>query len=219
MNLKRQPTLSNPSGSRRSVRRGLTLIELMLALSVTVMVAGAISGMMEAVSAGVMDRSDSRSLMIRASAADSKLSAYVSPARAVWSITANSVVIWLNDNRQSGTIHATEVRWFMYDASAGTLDVRFVKFPDEWSQVTRDMVDIDYPKASDPAQLYDKYLKSGYIASMHLLDGLEGFSAVTDQNVALDSTHVTFTLTFTGSDEPFQTTVPVSIAHHQAPVS
>lgn len=202
----------------RLANRGLTLIELMLALAVTTMVAGAMSGMVAAVSTGVMDRQDTRTLMIRASGADSKLAAYIGPARAIWSVSSDTVALWLNDNRPGGTIHATEVRWFVFDADAGTLEVHYVKFPSDWTQTACDLSDVEYPKSASSATMYTKYRQAGYMASLRLLDGVEGFAVTTNENAALDSTRINFQLSFTGSDGPFVTTIPVAISHHQAPV-
>jgi prepilin-type N-terminal cleavage/methylation domain-containing protein len=210
------PHAHGPPRSRQ--HRGLTLIELMLALTITLMVAGAMSGMLSAVSAGVTDRQDTRGVMIRSSAATSKLSAYISPARAIWGVSETTVAIWLNDDRQGGGIHATEVRWLVYDPTNDVLEVRFVKFPDEWTQTARDLSDIEYPKSVSDAAVYAKYLDSGHIASLRLLDHVEGFSAKLDTSAALDARRVTFTLTFTATDGAHVATVPTTIAYHQPPV-
>jgi len=203
---------------QRRARRGLTLIELMLAMTITVMVAGAMSGMMSAVSTGVLDRKDSRSNMIRSHAAESKLSAYVSPSRAIWEVSASSLTIWFNDQRSGGTIHANEIRWIFYDATKKTIEVHFIKLPDEWTQTAKDLYNVEFSKSMSSATVYAKYLAAGYMASLRLLDNVEGFSVSLNDSTALDADQVTFTLTFAGSDGPFVVSVPTTIAHHQAPV-
>ena len=55
------------------MKRGLSLLELILALSVTASVALAITGMMGAVSTGVEGRRDTRSVLVLANAAASRL--------------------------------------------------------------------------------------------------------------------------------------------------
>ena len=57
--------------------RGLTSIELMIALTITALIAAAIAGMLTAVSDGVYTRGDARSVMVRANAAQTRLSAYI----------------------------------------------------------------------------------------------------------------------------------------------
>jgi hypothetical protein len=68
------------------------------------------------------------------------------------------------------------------------------------------------------AAVYAKYREGGFIASLRLLDQLEGFSMKLDDSTPLDARRVAFTLTFTGPDGPYVTTVPTTIAHHQPPV-
>src|SRR5882672_11104906 len=102
-------------------RAGMTLIELVLALSVTAMVATAITAMLNAMSTGVVNKRDSRSLMVRAHAAETRFSAYIAPARCVLAADDDSVVVWFDDARESETVHATEVRWLVYDKVDGAI--------------------------------------------------------------------------------------------------
>lgn len=204
--------------TRRSMRRGLTLIELMLSLTITVMAAGAMSGMMAAVTAGVTDRQDSRTNMIRSHAAESKLSTYVNASRAVWETSATSIALWYDDNRQSDSIHATEIRWIFYDADRKTVEVHFVKFPDEWSPTTRELADLEYQKSASAAMVYRKYVGTGHIASLRLLDNVESISFALDDSDAIDAQRITFTLTLSTGDDPFVITVPTAIAHYKPPL-
>ncbi len=111
-------------------RRGLTLIELMLALAITAMVAAAISGMLTAISTGEHLRRDNRSFIMRAHAAKTRLGAYVAKSRCVLDANGGDTVLWLEDSRGSGTVHASEIRWLIFNSVDGTLDVHFVDLPD-----------------------------------------------------------------------------------------
>ena len=197
--------------------RGLTLIELMLAMTISVMIAGAMSGMVSAVTAGVTSRQDTREVMIRSSAANTKLAAYVNPARAIWGTDASTVALWFNDSREGGGIHVTEVRWLIYDAANDAVEVHFVKFPDDWSQVAKDIEDVEYSKTQTFAAMYAKYSAGGHMAKLRLLDNVEDFSFKLDNATALDAQRITFTLTLTGSDGPQVITVTATLAHHQPP--
>ncbi len=203
---------------RGSPRRGLTLIELMLALSISVMVAGAMSGMLTAVSTGVASRQDTRSVMVRSTAAHAKLAAYINPARAIWAVDDHSIAIWFNDYRQGGGIHSTEVRWIVYDPDNDVVEVRFIKFPDDWSQTSKDLADVEYLKTQSDQLMYEKYLSQGYMATLRLLDGVEDFSIALDNPTPLEARRVTFTISFTTQEAPLVVTVPCTIAHHQPPV-
>jgi len=200
-------------------RRGLTLLELMLALVITALIAGAISGMMSAVTAGVSTRRDNRSTMVGASAAAARLSAYIAPSHCILDVVGSDLVLWLDDTRESGTVHATEIRWLIFDADAGTLEVRFVSFPPEWSQAAKDLEDGEYGSATNWMSVLSTYQSKGWVASMPLIDGLDSVTISTDEVDPMDSRHVSFRLGFATSEGTMDVCVAATTRLHQAPSS
>jgi prepilin-type N-terminal cleavage/methylation domain-containing protein len=205
--------------SARPIMRGLTLLELMLALVVTALIAGAISGMMSAVTAGVSTRRDNRSTMVGASAAAARLSAYVAPSRCILGIVGSDLVLWHADSRESGTVHATEIRWLVFDAVEETYDVRFVSFPAEWSQAAKDLEDNEYTLSTNWMSVLSTYQSKGWIASMPLVDGLASVAIATDAVDPLDSRHVNFRLGFATTEGAMNVNVASTIRFHQTPSS
>ena len=200
-------------------RRGLSLLELILALSITAMVATAVSGMMSAVVTGVSSRRDSRSLMIRANAAQTRLAAYITPSRAVLDATESDLVLWLEDSRDGGTVHATEIRWILHDASKGTIDVCFVDFPDSWQQTAKDLADRQYNRDADWTAVLEQYLSNGWVSNLPLVDGLDRVTVRIDADQPLDSRHVEYHLEFSTSSGMLPTHVSATVGLHRPPVS
>ena len=200
-------------------RRALTLLELMLALSITAMVATAISGMMSAVITGVSTRRDNRSLMIRANAAQARLAAYIAPSRSLLDATGSDLVLWLEDARESGTVHATEIRWLKFDATEGTIDVYFVDFPDSWQQTAKDLADRQYGANANWKMALDFYQGNGWISTLRLVDGLERVTVRTDADDALDSRHVEYELEFWTTAGSISIQVSATVRLHRPPVS
>ena len=199
------------------IRRGMTLLELMLALVITAMIAGAISGMMDAVSIGVSTRRDSRATMVGASAAASRLSAYIAPSRCLLSAGGSDLALWLDDSRESDTIHATEIRWLLFDSGAGEISVHFVSFPSEWSQAAKDLEDNEYASDSNWNSVLAYYQSRGWTVAMPLVDGLDSISISTDKPGALDSRHVIFNLGFQTGEGTFDVTASATISIHHQP--
>jgi prepilin-type N-terminal cleavage/methylation domain-containing protein len=205
--------------SSRPTRRGLTLLELMLALVITALIAGAISGMMSAVTAGVSTRRDNRSTMVGASAAAARLSAYVAPSHCILDVSGPHLILWLDDTRESGTVHATEIRWLIFNAGAGTLEVRFVSFPPEWTQAAKDLEDVEYGSSSNWMSVLSTYQSKGWVASMPLIDGLDSVTISTDEVDPMDSRHVSFRLGFATTEGTMDVCVAATTRLHQAPSS
>ena len=67
----------------RSPKRGFTLIETLLAISVTAMVGAGIATMMSVLGSDTTMQYDLRSVLVRSSAAQSRLSAYIAPSRCI----------------------------------------------------------------------------------------------------------------------------------------
>lgn len=199
--------------------RGLSLLELLLAMSITAMVSAAIAGMLGAVSTGVGTRRDTRTVMVLANAAQSRLSAYVAPSQCILATDASGsdLVVWLNDSRQSGTVHATEIRWLLFDADAGTISVHYVDFPDEWTQAAKDIEDLEFASNTDWNLVLGHYQAKGQIASQPLIDGLQSLALSTDQAMAQTSRHVNYQLRFRTDSGQMAIAVTATIRQHTAP--
>lgn len=200
-----------------TTRRGLTFLELLLALTITAMVALAISGMMGAVTSGVSTRKDSRDVMVRAYAAQARIGGYIVPARCILGRTTTSLAIWLNDERTSDTVHASEIRWMIYDATEKTLNVHFVAFPDDWSETARRLSDKEYRKTADWDAVLANYDTAGHISSVTIVDGLEDCLAYIDNGQPQLASHAFFQATFTGDNGPVETSMSATLHRHSPP--
>lgn len=206
------------TGAPESNRRGLTTLELTLAIAITAMIALAITGMLAAVAQGVGTRQDSRSAMVGAHAAQSRLSAYIGPSRSVLAASPTELVLWRNDSRVSGTVHATEIRWLRFNAADGAIDVHFVNFPDTWTQVAQDLADLEYTATEDWNSVFTYYQSNGWMLSFRLVDGLEWAVFSIDQATALDSRRVVTDLAFTTHEvNPLVQAVSATVSFHQPP--
>jgi hypothetical protein len=191
----------------------------MIALSITALIAGAISGMMAAVSVGVNSSRDNRSTMVAANSAAARLDAYIAPARCLLTATDSDLVLWLNDRRESETVHATELRWLIYDNVKGTLDVWYVDFPAGWSQAACDLADLEYDTGTNWDDVLTYYLTQGWISSLTIIDGLANLSVTLDQPVVTDARHAWFAMEFTTTQGTMTICASATLRLHRTPTS
>ena len=181
-------------------RRGLTLIELMLALSITALIAGGISAMVSAVDAGTETRADQRTAMVSAGVLSSRLAGYVEPARCILKLDDSRLTLWLHDNRTSETVHASEIRWINFDDATGAVSVDFLAFPDDWPPAAIDAADVWYPADTNWDLIHTEWDALGHIATMPIGSGLSSFTFSLDDANATLARLVTFSVGFPSSD-------------------
>jgi type II secretory pathway pseudopilin PulG len=204
---------------RQSIRRGLSLLELLQALTITGLVAVAVSGMMAAVTTGVTTHRDNRAVMVSASAASARLNAYINTARCVLDKTSDSLVIWHNDDRVSGTVHATEIRWITYDDAEGAITVTFVSFPEEWTEAARDLADAEHAASSNWSDVLAGYEAAGHTTTFAIVDMLDDVTISTDEADAGDVQHMNFDLSFQTTAGTMNVHVAATIRLHKVPSS
>jgi type II secretory pathway pseudopilin PulG len=204
---------------RNDVRRALSLVELLLAMTITAMVAAAIAGMLGAVTAGVGSRRDNRTVMVLANAAESRLSSYIAPSRCLLSASGSDIVLWLNDRRESGTVHATEIRWLKFDSAAQTINVYYVTFPDDWTQTAQDLEDQEYPSNTNWNAVLATYQGNGWITSRTLVDHVAEAAVSLDEPTALATQMIEYDLAFDANTMNVPVTVSATIRLHSQPMN
>lgn len=209
------------SDMNRTIRRGLSMLELMIALAVTALIGAATVGMLNAVSVGVDTRHDFRSVTIRSHHAQSRLAAYIAPSRCILHRDDNSLVLWFDDSRKSETVHISEVRWLIFDPAKGEIAAYYVTFPPTFSDLLISMFNSEHPASSDWMALFDTYQANplATMNSMKLIDGLTSATTYLDTGAnALDARHVTFHMTFEIRTGEFDTIGSAAIRHHRQPL-
>lgn len=196
--------------------RGLTLIEMMMSLVITSLIASAIAVMLGAVTSGIVTRRDARSTMVAAHAAQSRLSAYVAPSRCVLSAEPERIVLWLNDSRQGDTVHATEIRWIEFVAAEQALDVHYIEFPEAWGQTARDLQDREHAAGSDFWTVLAGYDAKGLTATRRLVAGLDSVSIAVN-GPTQQASDVCFSLDFDTQQGSRTVHVGAAIRLHAAP--
>jgi prepilin-type N-terminal cleavage/methylation domain-containing protein len=112
-------------------RRGMTLLEVLLAIAITGLVGAGITAMMSALTTSMIDQHDTRSSTLRAGLTQARLSSYITRCRCLLDCEADRIVLWLEDADGDDAIDATEVRWISHDSSAGKLRTQWILDPDE----------------------------------------------------------------------------------------
>lgn len=178
-------------------RAGLTLIELLLAVAVTVVIAMAIATVMTAVARGLAGASEGRSAMQRLHAAHIRVRAYTDVALCLLQsdpkhAEGDGFALWLADDRPGGHINLSEFRVFWFNHDDGTLSVERVVFPESWTPEQLETADVELSPAADFLNEIAQQRKLGYTTTTVLADGLT--STVLQHSAASEQAAVRFQL-------------------------
>jgi len=163
-------------------RRGLTLLEMILAIGITATIGAAIASMMAAVSNGLTSRDDGRRTAVQLATTQVRLAAYIAPSRCVLDKSDSAITIWFDDNRESNTVHASEIRWLEFDEFNNAFVVKFVDFPEAWSQSMIDAADIECNELTNYVSLLATLESSQLINTFNLIDAMDTCAIWTDDS-------------------------------------
>ena len=200
-------------------RRGLTTLELVLALLVTTLVGLGVASMLSMVSAGEAADREGRSVLLRAHAAQVRLRAYFNPAkRAMEYRSGEGLSVWLHDQRDEGLVNLSELRIIWTDAADGTMRVEWVDFPDDWTETQILTFDAAMSPDADFFAVMATQRAAGMTASMPLVDGLAS-ADMSFQNAGRPnlSERVFVRLRFTGDPEERETVAAFGLSDYVAP--
>lgn len=141
------------AANKRSRRRGLTVVELLLALTITAIISLAISSMLFAVSHGTDSSNDMRALLLRQRLVAARLNAMIRSSHMVLATGSNHVVLWTHDANNSGTPNRSEVRYLEMNTVSGELWSYKTVWPVSMTTEQIEAADVEYDLTADFASL------------------------------------------------------------------
>lgn len=200
-------------------RRGLTLLELLLAVVVTSFVGLALSTAMTATARGITGAGNARSALQRAHAAYVRLRAYTDPGLCLLQHDPErGFVLWLNDSRPTGTVNLSEMRVFWVRPDEGLIVVERVAFPPEWPEALVETLDTVVPSASDFFAVMTDQRALGNTAEDTLVDGVIAADLMHAEADPMQASRFRVRLTMdAGTQEVQPVLMALGMRSHQAP--
>lgn len=162
-------------------RRGLSLLELVLALAMTTLVASGVTGMLAGLGSGIAAGRDVRTAMLATVASQRRITSELADHAAILESAPTRAVLWVGDERPGGTVETSELTWLSADASEEIVLERIV-FPDDWSTLERSMADRRLGPDDDPWTALGTLRARGVVERIVLADALTDarFAVVSD---------------------------------------
>ncbi|MEM7681019.1 MAG: hypothetical protein AAF288_03595 [Planctomycetota bacterium] len=169
-------------------RRGLTLLELLLASAGAALVAAGSLAMLNVAQYGQDDTHDFRKLAAARKAAHARLSASLRECRQVLDAGPSHLVLWRSDLDGDGAPNLLELRRLDYDSVAQTITLYD---PDPAA------TDVSYTPADDFETITDALLGGASMPGKTWVTDVDSFAATLDNATEADAAVVTLTLQIT----------------------
>ncbi len=181
-------------------RAGLTLLELLLALSITSIVGLAVTAMLAATSYGTDSEHDMRALLVRHTAATARISAAVRSCKQILAQGDGYLILWQADPNANNKPDRTEIQHIECDDATDEILSYTTVFPDAWSQTQIDAADTEY-ELTDNFVTITAALKSGtYFPPERWAAGVTALDLALDQSDPLAANRVSYRITLQAGD-------------------
>ncbi|GAB4186090.1 MAG: hypothetical protein Kow00105_00550 [Phycisphaeraceae bacterium] len=168
---------------------GLTLVELLMALTVTALIGAAIASMLSAVTYGTSNTHDLRSLVAKNKTLSARITAAVRQSRQVLDAGNDYLVLWTEDLNGSDAPDLLELQRIERDSVNNTL-TSYTPDPNA-TDVAYDLENDDFDTITT------NLISSGDLVGERWGNDVAGFAVTPDQPDPLDATLISYQLTLT----------------------
>ena len=172
--------------------RGLSLVELLIGVAISGIVAAGVAAMLGGVASGIAIGTDARTGMLATGVIQGRVVEAVTPARCVLASEPQRTALWRGETRPGGLVEPSEIAWLSIDSDQGHLIIEYVEFPEKWGQIEQARADQPLRPNGDPFPLLEEARSAGLITTEILADGIlsgtfiEGSDAIGEREVRID---------------------------------
>lgn len=179
------------SATRRSTRApGMTVVELLIALTITVIVGLAMATVLTSVGRGLSSANGERSALQRANVLSHRLASYTSSALAMLEADERGLAMWLHDESGDGAVNLLELRVFQLDEEQRAVCIERVVFPEAWTAEEIDGANVTVTSVEDPFEVMEQQRALGYTEVTLLVDGIARMDATPCEASASESPRI-----------------------------
>lgn len=176
---------------------GLTMIELLMALTITSIIGAAIAAMLFATARGTSDQNDQRDFLMRQKSLDARLSAVLRSSTRVLAGDATYMVLWMGDSRKNDLVNLSELRRIEFDSTNQRIVAYKTVFPQGWSQAQIDAADAGHALSSNFNTLTTNLKTSSYFPAEIWMTGISAASFTYPTATLADVRLVNYQITLT----------------------
>jgi prepilin-type N-terminal cleavage/methylation domain-containing protein len=185
IDLKRRATLRRRS-RRVQTRSGFTLVELIIALTISVIMSGCIWVMLQSISAGTTAQQDIRRFLSRAQSLQAQMATQCHASVNFLAAGSNYVIYWAGDANNNQAVDLNELRAIYYDSTNQQIDL--------YSGASAS-TNVTYPANSNWYNVAMAAATANNMVAKPIASNVTAFSATLSDATAMNARMVTMNIT------------------------
>jgi hypothetical protein len=200
----------------------MTLIELLIGLAITAVVAGVIAILINATAVGTNSQQDGRRALVKMQSIKAQLGDALANARCILDTGANYVVYWTGDisgavTPVNGAVNLSELRLLEVDTTTGNLNLYAVQWPAGCNTSTILAADQTYAANTTWYSAAQTAKTGGYFSPTLIATNVTSLATVLDASACNKALMASLTINFSDSINTRQVLVTAYLANQAAP--
>ncbi len=222
--VKRQPHfLFDPATARAGRgRRALTLMELIIGLAITAVVAGVLAILINSTAAGTNSQNDGRRALVKMQSMKAQIGDALANARSILATGPNYIVYWIGDQAgavtpPNGAVNLSEMRLLEIDPVSGNLNLYATQWPVNFTTANILSADQTY-SASTPWYAAAQTAKAGgYFSPTVIATSITSMATVLDASACTQARLISIIMNFNDSVNTRQAVMSACLTNQAAP--
>ncbi len=209
--------------SGRGVRGGMTLMELIIGLAITAVVAGVLAILINSTAAGTNSQNDGRRALVKMQSFKAQVGDVLSNARSILAVGSNYVVYWVGDQAgavtpANGAVNLSELRLLEVDTTTGNLNLYAVQWPAGFSNASILSADQTYAAGTAWYAACQTAKSGGYFSPTLIATNVTSLAAVLDAASCTQAKMISIVLNFSDTVNSRQAVLSACLANQVAPM-
>ena len=209
-------------GAARRQHAGVTLVELILALSLLSLVGMCIVMMIKATADGTAGQNDGRRHLVRMQSIEAQVAQVVRPCNCILAAGTGYVVLWTGDGQDANiatnqAVNLSEMVMFELDTTANQLKLYRTSWPAGTSGASMASSDSTYAASSNWYNAAQAAKSTGYFSPTVLANNVTSFSVTLDNGTATAAMMATMWLTINDGVVTRNLVIPATLRSRMAP--
>jgi prepilin-type N-terminal cleavage/methylation domain-containing protein len=202
--------------------RGMTLMELLIGLAITAIIAGVLAILMNSTAVGTNSQQDGRRSLVKFQSIKAQLGDALANSRCILDVGSNYIVYWIGDQAGAPTpvnnaVNLSELRMLEVDTTTGNLNLYATTWPTGFTNANIISADSEYASTTTWHAAAETAKGGAYFLPTLVATNVTSMTTSLDASAATQAKMANVVITFTDSAGTKQVLATAALANQGAP--